>query len=398
MKGLAQLALMAAQILGGVLIAISVVPASQKQPKKTVSTPPESYQDKSKSVAPEEKIKPLIVMIKCRLGDEESFGAGIIFGFGNDRIYIATANHVVRKGAQEAQNLRVQFIWLPGESIEAQLLDHSDNNLDLAVLAVIGRHGMDSTSMSFNQLGDTNSLKRRDVVYTIGNPHGQQWRVSVTPDKVSSKSGNVISFESAIIGPGHSGGALLNESWELVGMIKESEPPDGVAVSIQGVVDTLREWRYPVNLGPASPRSATPVSDLSELRQEAEKIASDWMAAWLRGDAATVVKLSSTPFYFDQEILLQTADISRQFEKLFLEKGQLWKSLRIMSIKTQTITELQQGGYDTRRDRVLKNLYLRDEDFSVMVTTAKDIGGSSEGLLIFLRKTDSGLRVAGMWD
>jgi hypothetical protein len=70
----------------------------------------------------------------------------------------------------------------------------------------------------------------------------------VTPDKVSSRSGATISFESAFIGKGHSGGALLNERWELVGMITADEPPDGIAVNIQSVLDALSQWDYPVSL------------------------------------------------------------------------------------------------------------------------------------------------------
>jgi hypothetical protein len=220
--------------------------ASQSGGKKV----PSSQSVQEPSISPEEKIKPLIVMITAKFmdPDEERFGAGIIFGLGNDRVYIATANHVVRKGPQEAQSLRVRFKWLPGEAIEARLLEHSESNLDLAVLAVVGRLGMDFKSMPFNQLGDTNSLKRGDAVYSIGYPRGQPWRANVTPDKVSSRSGPTISFESAFIGKGHSGGALLNERWELVGMITADEPPDGVAVNIQSVLDALSQWDYPVSL------------------------------------------------------------------------------------------------------------------------------------------------------
>jgi len=249
-------ALMAVQIFGGLPIATPIVAVSQTpQRQRQLPTTSEPYQDKSQAGDPEEKIKSLIVMIEGRFGDEVSFGAGIIFGFQLDRIYIATANHVVRKGTQEAQNLQVKFKWLPGESIEARLLKHSDKDLDLAVLAVVGRRlGMDFKSLPFNELGDPSSLKRGDAVYMIGNPSGQQWRVNVTPDNVSSKSGNIISFETAFIRPGHAGGALLNKNWELVGMIKADEPPDGKAVNIKSVIDTLREWEYPVDLSPAPPR------------------------------------------------------------------------------------------------------------------------------------------------
>jgi hypothetical protein len=72
--------------------------------------------------------------------------------------------------------------------------------------------------------------------------------MNVTPDKVADKIGDTISFESGFIGPGHSGGALLNERWEVVGMIKADEPPDGVAVNIRSILETLSRWGYTVKL------------------------------------------------------------------------------------------------------------------------------------------------------
>ncbi len=204
--------------------------------------------EKSVSANTEDTIKPLIVMITCRFAEREGLGAGIIFGYSATRVYIATANHVVRQGTDEAESVRVQFKWLPGESIKAKLLEHVDSNLDLAVLVVTYRMESDLKSLTLDQLGDSTSLKRGDTVHSIGNPRGQQWRVNVTPERVSDKVGDSIFFESGFIGPGHSGGALVNERWELVGMIKADEPPDGVAVNIRSMLDALSRWGYPVKL------------------------------------------------------------------------------------------------------------------------------------------------------
>ena len=57
----------------------------------------------------------LVVMIKGQLAGGETIGAGIIFGFGNDRLYIVTANHVVRGGRSEAHDIKLNFRFLPGE-------------------------------------------------------------------------------------------------------------------------------------------------------------------------------------------------------------------------------------------------------------------------------------------
>jgi Trypsin-like peptidase domain len=246
MKRVVQSVLMAVWIFGGPSIAAMIGVASQTGAKVLAG-----QRRPAPDISPEEKIKPLIVMLTAKFSDpdEERFGAGIIFGLGNDRIYIATANHLVRKGQQEAQSLRVRFKRLPGEEIEAKLLKDADPDLDLAVLAVANLARLGKLPFGpFDQLGDPSSLKRGDSLYSVGNPRGRQWYLNVTPDKVAGKSGSAISFESAFIEPGHSGGALLDERMEMVGMIKASNPPEGVAANIQSVLDTLKQWGYPVSL------------------------------------------------------------------------------------------------------------------------------------------------------
>ena len=225
----------------------------------------------------EEDVKRQIVMIKCKIGDEESFGAGIIFGLTGSQLYIATANHVVRQAAQEAQTLRVQFRWMPGQWKAAELLDVADRSLDLAVLLInVGTAGVQTDILRWDLLGSPGSLKRADSMHSCGYPQGQPWHINVTPDHFSRNFGNFIFFESVLIAPGNSGGALLNENREIMGMIIDFEPPNGRAVSIQNVADTLKYWNIPVNLrhlqlatsssAPPSTPSQTPSSRMGPLQ------------------------------------------------------------------------------------------------------------------------------------
>jgi hypothetical protein len=82
---------------------------------------------------------------------------------------------VVRRDVREAQNLQVEFRWLPGEPIEATLLTSVDVLMDLAVLVV-----------------DEEKHKIPLSVYLVGHPGGRLWLDDVTPDKVSRKSANSI--------------------------------------------------------------------------------------------------------------------------------------------------------------------------------------------------------------
>ncbi len=116
--------------------------------------------------------------------------------------------------------------------------------------------------LTFEALADVSALKRSDQVRTVGYPDGKPWFTRVSPDYLSGLSADEIRFESAYLSQGHSGGAVVNERWELVGMIKADQPPEGLAVPLDRIVDRLRRWNYPVQLarrttgvagGPARP-------------------------------------------------------------------------------------------------------------------------------------------------
>ena len=67
--------------------------------------------------------------------------------------------------------------------------------------------------------------------------------------RFSKKTGASIIFETALIAPGNSGGALLNERREIVGMIREVDSSDGKrGRHSERDRDTGRKWTYPVDL------------------------------------------------------------------------------------------------------------------------------------------------------
>lgn len=246
--------------LGGLLLSVGLVEAQRRQPAPQISAPGPTAEPTI------EDVFNIVVMIKCQVAGDDSIGAGIIFGANTNRLYIATANHVVRRGTEEAANLRVKLRWMPGEWKAAELLDSTNRDSDLAVLAVdLDKERVNVDGLRWDQVGDPGSLKIGVSVYSIGFPHGEEWRTYVTPDRFSRNAGPMILFESSFIGPGNSGGVLLNEKREIVGLIIQFQAPDGRAVSIQNVLDILREWRYAVNLTRKQIRQASQSSIGSKL-------------------------------------------------------------------------------------------------------------------------------------
>ncbi len=186
------------------------------------------------------------------IGDNVS-GSGIVFGQMGEMLFIATANHVVRRGSKEAQNLSVGFkFWF--EEIEATLLDKFDKDLDLAVLLVdLKNSNLDSQVFSqhlpLTQLSYASDIPDESNLYPIGHPPGVDWYIPKPPPQLHGTEGANIRFHFQC-DQGYSGGGLFNEARELLGMIVRFNPPVCEAVSFERIQSTLEDWRFMVSLKP----------------------------------------------------------------------------------------------------------------------------------------------------
>lgn len=203
----------------------------------------------SAAAEPEERAKNLIVMVDSTVGGVDVFGAGIVVGATSTRLYVATADHVVRSGMTQAEAVRIGVRSLPGETLEGLLLQHHEPLLDLAVLAVdLTRQSVPLEPIPFALLGDPARLDRGAVVHHVGQPNGKDWWTSPSDDKVTQIVGHKIGFEAKSVHPGNSGGGLFDERWHLVGMVIADETLEAEAVGITTVLNTLEQWGYPVGL------------------------------------------------------------------------------------------------------------------------------------------------------
>jgi hypothetical protein len=224
--------------------------------------------DTAEPLSSEEEVKRLVVMVEGKFGADKNIGAGILFGASNDHLYIATANHIVRRGGQKLQELQVKLIWLE-KPIKADLMQEVDESLDLAVLRIAGLKKLGTNViLPFDRWQDPSELKRGQEVLSLGNPQGRSWHLSVKPDTFSERNGHRLYYESNTISPGHSGGALLAD-WKIAGMILNDVPPNGEAVTITMILETLRKFKYPVQLGaPRTPASFASISAFNSIIAE----------------------------------------------------------------------------------------------------------------------------------
>jgi len=141
----------------------------------------------------------------------QGFGSGVIISSDG---YIITNNHVI----ESAQNIKV--ILNDKREFEAKLVG-ADPSTDIALLKI------DAKDLPILTYGDSNNLKLGEWVLAVGNPFNLT--STVTAGIVSALGRNLqinedqYSIESfiqtdAAVNPGNSGGALVNQQGNLIGI------------------------------------------------------------------------------------------------------------------------------------------------------------------------------------
>ena len=168
----------------------------------------------------------------------EGAGSGIIISNSNDEILILTNNHVVN----DSSELTVKFI--NDKEADAKIVGTSERK-DIAIISV-KVSDLDSDTLSqikIATLGDSSELKVGNGIIAIGNALG--YGQSVTTGVVSALNREIetngytnkmIQIDAAING-GNSGGALLNNKGEVVGInsAKYSSNGSSSEASIEGM-------------------------------------------------------------------------------------------------------------------------------------------------------------------
>ncbi len=186
-------------------------------------------------------------------------GAAVLVGLGRDSLFLVTAGHVVvdRVSGVPAGEVHVRFD--DGRGVRVAKVRAFDLDLDLAVLTV--RAEPADPRRIPDRLGDVSALEQGTAVHPIGCPNTRCHVTPVSDDRVQGLSFGLIEFQSPAIAPGSSGGALFNTEWEVVGVLLSTEPPYGIALSIDAVARRLRDWAVPFQLTYSSiPRAGYRVS------------------------------------------------------------------------------------------------------------------------------------------
>lgn len=173
-----------------------------------------------------QKALPSVVSIEAYHEEGYATGSGVIMSADG---YIVTNYHII-EGSQSA------WVFLLNENLnfEAKLVGYSAE-LDLAVLKVNAR------GLTPAEFGSSRSLEVGDAVYALGNPLGYLYG-SFADGIISAlaRNVNVAGYDMSLIqtttplNSGNSGGALLNEYGQVVG-ITSAKITSGTEVTAEGL-------------------------------------------------------------------------------------------------------------------------------------------------------------------
>ena len=183
------------------------------------------------------------------------YGFGLVVGERDSaRLYIATANHVVRD-ADRGKSTSVK-VWLRGEGAAsvAELLDDSSGALDLAVLRVTKPQGFTWKTDAVGSTADQQA--RGTALWFIG--RDRDWYSPVTPGHLLA-----VTFESKLqlegmqVRVGSSGAPLIADSG-IIGMLTSDEGDTSYGLPIDKIRQAFEQWSFPFNLTSAVSTATTP--------------------------------------------------------------------------------------------------------------------------------------------
>lgn len=206
-------------VSNGVASALSSTSSSSANTVKLSSTTSVDYSTDIQTVA--KTVMPSVVGVKTEESQQtmfgtsqgESIGTGIIVS--GDGL-ILTNQHVVSDNPSS-----IKVTLLDGSEHDAKIL-YADADMDLAVIKI------DATGLTAATLGDSANVTIGQVAIAIGNPYGLEYQRSVTAGIISALDRSILLSQThiaenliqtdAAINSGNSGGPLLNEQGEVIGI------------------------------------------------------------------------------------------------------------------------------------------------------------------------------------
>ena len=177
------------------------------------------------------EINPAIVSVDSQLSDGLSCGTGCIIDKSG---VILTSAHVVDVGNSVVVTMN------NGQNYTAKVIKRMGDNKDIALLKIEPKKNLKTV-----KLGNSEKIKVGEKVLAIGNPFG--FNGTLTQGIISriDYAKNRIQTDAAI-NPGSSGGPLLNEKGEIIGINQEIYNPDNnisnIGIGFATPINLVKEY------------------------------------------------------------------------------------------------------------------------------------------------------------
>jgi hypothetical protein len=207
-------------------------------------------------------------------------GAGVVFDYDGRHVSVMTALHVLRPQDRYLEDLRVEFRVWPGQALPIEAgsilgrpnLDFAAFKVDLALLGIPS--AQIEKTLPLDLLGSSETLRRGDRVFTVGHTFDTQWLIPSQPiffHTFVSYAGGSAEQEIAQVEhqcpPGHSGGALFDDRWRLVGVLLNTEGPFCWALRVEKALAVARQLGMKVGLRQRAVQDETSIATLpSEIK------------------------------------------------------------------------------------------------------------------------------------
>lgn len=231
-----------------------------------------------------------------RPGKPDETAAGLLVGKDAKYAYFITALHAVKVDPKSDEiallpSVNLKFYTSP-QTFEALVLESCDPSLDLGVVYIpIG-----NLPSGLPQLGIKDAALGVPV-HVIGNPSAGDWSVaSGTVENENASSGDIHHFiitRDKSLAEGHSGGPVLDNQGNFLGMHTETNPTYGIEAKSGDIVAQLRAWHVPTdNLTAPRPGDASATPSREEADSKAiNSILNQYENAYNNRDAATLWKI-----------------------------------------------------------------------------------------------------------
>ncbi|MBG0744870.1 MAG: trypsin-like peptidase domain-containing protein [Cylindrospermopsis raciborskii KL1] len=176
--------------------------------------------------------------------DYSKHGSGFLV---NNKGLIITNAHVVSDGPTVAT-----VVFSDGQELSADLIGFANNGVDLAALKIHNRNNLPYLKIARNK-----KVKVGFSVFAIGSPINPNYQNTCTQGIISNIHPNGTIQHTATTNPGNSGGPLLNNKSEVIG-VNTWGILGGTAINLSQSIDKVHTFLADIQKQTTSPVSTLP--------------------------------------------------------------------------------------------------------------------------------------------